>query len=236
MKWGMDRFTLHSEPVGSGYQRTWTTRCACGFIGRITDSTYKQMPPEMVAKKLQARGWIVGANANRDLCPSCTSKGRVQRLHKPALTPAQKRAAFCAINNIPRAKPKPPEVPVTAQPTKAEPPRQPTPADRQRVYAAIEERWDAGNEAYLANWSDTSVAEALKVPRNWVADVRTLLFGPEDRNMAAAQAANELAEVRNQFAEIEKTAMASMQTAMDALKKVETSIVAIERRLNAKAA
>lgn len=235
MKWARDRFLLAADPASGGSHKYWTTRCSCGFVGRVSDSSHNRLPPEMIAKKLQARGWALGSNANRDTCPSCSSRGRVQKLHKPALTPAQKRAAFCAINNVPRAQPKPPEVPVTAQP-QAEAPRQPTPSDRQRVYAAIEDRWDADNESYLANWSDASVSEALKVPRAWVTDVRVLLFGAEDRNMAAAVAAGELQEVRAQFDEIEKVAMASMQATMDAMEKVKASITAIERRLNAKAA
>jgi hypothetical protein len=57
----------------------------------------------------KTKGWLLGSRRSTDVCPGC----RNQKEKRPDLSPAQRRAAFCRIEGVPRAgeaqpKPEPP--------------------------------------------------------------------------------------------------------------------------------
>jgi hypothetical protein len=81
--------------------------------------------------------------------------------------------------------PKPaPSAPVVSGASKieilrADAPPVPTAADRRRIYDAVEARYDLTGPCYTGNWTDAKLAEAVNVPRAWVAEVRGQFFGPD---------------------------------------------------------
>lgn len=72
-----------------------------------------------------------------------------------------------------------PEKPVMAH---AEPPRQPSPADKRRIFREIDENWDEGKSRYSGSTTDQTLADSLSVPRAWVTTIREDAFGKSQRN------------------------------------------------------
>lgn len=176
----------------------------------MTDSTAHGAPPEMIKRKFQQIGRTMGQKPTDDECPKCVSKR--------TLSPAQKRAAFCRINNIPR-----PQQPAKEKPAVVEPPRQPNIEDKRRIREALFAHYNEEKGCYSKAHSDKSVAAALNVPFAWVAQVREALgFGP-DKNEAASEFTAEVLAIRKD--------LRAMQDEM--LTDVANRFEAIEKRLNA---
>lgn len=58
-------------------------------------------------------------------------------------------------------------------------PREPALADNRRIRDALEAHYDEPHGRYHKAFSDTALAETLKVPRAWVAKVREAFYGPD---------------------------------------------------------
>lgn len=170
----------------------------CSKCGRID---WAKAPNAGFGRRIfKNRGWLIGARAGKHVCPACHAPRR------PDLSPAQKRAAYCRIEGVaPAAAPIPapdPVNPVMAEKLApvlaalinpqeppamaAEPPRQPTQADNRRILDALTAHYDEELQRYRKAFSDAALAEALAVPRAWIADVRERFYGP-DVNEAAAE-------------------------------------------------
>ncbi len=75
---------------------------------------------------------------------------------------------------------------------KADPPREPSPAQRRDIIDIMMAEYDTAAGRYRGGWSDRSVAETLKVPWAWVADLRALICGGPDVNEADGQRAADI--------------------------------------------
>jgi hypothetical protein len=140
------------------------------------------LEPEGVAKKLRARGWTIAGTAAGDLCPRCAGRNT-------PLSKSQKRAAYCRIAGVPRAKPE--ETKVSA----AEKPKAPTINDRRRIMDALEAHYDTDAGRYSKAFTDDALAATLDVPRAWVAEIRLAFFGEGAGNEAATLRDAAIAEV-----------------------------------------
>lgn len=211
MKGAAKRFRITTEMEAGSWRRFQMAKCgSCDFEGRVADSTAHGAPPEMIKRKFQQIGWTMGQKPTDDECPKCVTKR--------ALSPAQKRAAFCRINNVPR-----PAQPAKEKTVVAEPPRLPSIDDKRRIREALFAHYDEEKGCYTKAHSDKSVAASLNVPFAWVSQTREALgFGP-DKNEAASEFTAEVLSIRKD--------LRAMQD--DVLTDVANRFDAIEKRLNA---
>ena len=208
-----NRFRMVSDLVEGTYQRFQTARCgACQWEDRLRDTTRNGAPPEMVKRKFQQRGWEMGQRPTDDECPKCVTK-------RKALSPSQKRAAWCAINNVPRAKEKKPVMAI-------ETPRQPSIDDKRRIREALFDHYLEEKGCYAKAHSDKSVAAGLNVPSAWVTATREALgFGP-DASEAAGAFTSEVLSIRSELRALQDDVLAQLANRCDVLEK---RLVAVER-------
>lgn len=220
-------FRRVSEPEAGVWRTYRLAKCDdCSWEGRVADNTRAGMPPELTERKLRQQGWETGQHQR---CPKC--------VQKRSLTPSQKRAAFCRINEVKRKAdsveriiPTPQEqVPLAPQVRSdkqentmaAEPPRQPTNQDRRRIRDALEEHYLEDKGCYRQNFTDEAIAAKLDVPVKWVADLRELNgYGP-NANEGRALIEAELKALKAALAEQQDLALKAMGAADE-----------IEKRLN----
>jgi hypothetical protein len=136
-------------------------------------------------------GWSVGSRASADVCPTCVEARRKpapRNRFKPSAPPVTPIVIAAA-----------PPAPVQLQPEEAmndtaqdvrqaivaDPPRQPTLADRRRVLDAIDMRWNHDMACYAKDHSDDVVATFCNVPRAWVKSIREDFFGAETNEALA---------------------------------------------------
>ena len=165
------------------------------------------LPQTVVNKKFQQKGWKTG---RKSVCPTC---------QKPA-----------------EEKPMPPKVidsvatQINSQsPVAIEPPREMSPADKRKVFRAIDDQWDESKGRYIGAASDQHIADTLKVPRAWVREVREENFGRSQRNEELDKL---IGEAKNLRAEAARNAA----TALDLATKFEKLDMAYQdmiRRLEA---
>lgn len=89
-RWDRARFKCVSQSIGGSYQRAWQAICRdCSEIDTLPDASKTGLPPEFLAKKFTSRGWIIGATATRDLCPTCAVKIQLKVIPMKAEAPIQ---------------------------------------------------------------------------------------------------------------------------------------------------
>jgi ribosome-binding protein aMBF1 (putative translation factor) len=140
------------------YQIVKCSECEAFENMPVTSRT--AMPPEVIVKKMQARGWVMSQRRRNDLCPKCAAK----KAARPKVT---RIADYIA------ELPKPKE-----QPMQIEQPRKPTRDEKRLIVLAIEDHYDDKVRSYAAGWSDEKIAADLNVPRKWVSDLREEFYGP----------------------------------------------------------
>lgn len=91
----------------------------------------------------------------------------------------------------------------TTVPMKAEPPREITREARRRIADLLEEVYITNEGMYQDAESDSTVAETLKYPAAWVAQVRELLFGDGSGNQAGTAKNRELDMLESKVNDIE---------------------------------
>jgi ribosome-binding protein aMBF1 (putative translation factor) len=214
-----DRFNLVSNQVAGEWTKQVTVECySCATVGAtgvVAEGSHKVQAIH-AEQAFRARGWSIGPTPKKTLCPVCKK------------LPAH--ADLAVINP-----PSPPLAPLPPQPErplgplpelpelppKAEPPREPTVAERRRIVDALDEHYNIDNALYRQSWSDTALAAKLNLPRAWVTDIRTLLFGKADanENSALKLAAVERLEVRlREVTEEVMTRLVSVETELAKLR------------------
>jgi hypothetical protein len=131
------------------------SKCPAHELIRVA-GRHKMLPTEALEGLIRQRGWRPGPTRKRDVCPICSS--RRQAIEKPSARKDQPMSE-------------------TELKLKAEPPRKPSRDDKRLIYAAIEDVWLGEDKGYQSGCSDQTVAKGLGVPRKWVEDVRTEMFG-----------------------------------------------------------
>lgn len=201
---GGDLFTVATawDETTKRHARAMVARCSkCPRTATVADNAGKARPMTYFAGRFRDKGWRIGGRANAHLCPQCV--GGIKP--KPALAPAQKRAAFCRLADVPRAATstaKPKEVTMTAKPDKApdmrvstvaidagfakpdlrsiaDAPRQPSREDKRKIRDALDAVYLTDKGVYAGAETDASVAKRLDVPRAWVSAEREDAYGPD---------------------------------------------------------
>ncbi len=200
----------------------------CSACGRVTDIPW--CPFDRVERNLWQRGFSNPGNAKTIICPACAEqrkgaaavKRKDDEKDKRELTPGQKRAAFCRI----KAKEGPTTMTPTTnvQPLKAVAPRQATTEDRRRILDALEEHYDVGRKCYRGKTDDAVLADLLKVPRAWVAEVRDLVFGP-NVNEVRVDAPKRIDELSAQYDVLAKDLMTQAERFMAAADLCDKALV-----------
>lgn len=161
----------------------------------IASASVKDRSVGFFADKFRQKGWRIAPRRTGDECPHCvgglTSKPRAPiSSARVALSPAQRRAAFCRIAGVPRAaaspKPETPKGAVMSKPVKspaltvvADAPRQPTRDDIRAILDALGDCYLTEKGCYAGDGSDEALSKRLNVPRAWVAVERERVFGPD---------------------------------------------------------
>lgn len=227
MRGGVDHFKITTvwDAGLAKHQRVQIASCCkCPRTHAIHDPAERAKPVSAMAGLFRRKGWRIGSRPGGDLCPRCSGLAP-----KPALTTAQKRAAFCRIEGVARAAPvpvvhpqkvEPPMSPAKAPATAAAPivalvpdaPRQPTREDRRRIIEALEVAYLVDKGCYAKAGSDKALADQLKVPRAWVTEERDRAYGP-DACEADGQQSAQLVLLRGRAATLESEALAVAERA-----------------------
>lgn len=158
-------FNEASERYGSKFRkvaRIWC--CKCGVSHAVNLATPGGfLPPHAITKKLEQIGWVVGANADCDLCPH----------HANSLK--EKKAPMLKV--VEQLKPSPSE---TA-------PREMTRDDRRIIISKLDAVYLDSKRGYDSGWSDQKVSSDLGVPRKWVETIRVENFGDMGGNEEMAE-------------------------------------------------
>lgn len=107
-------------------------------------------------------------------------------------------------------------------------PREMTPADRRQIFREIDGNYDEKNSRYIGKATDETIANALKVPRAWVVEVREDNFGPNGGNDEIEQIKSEIGQLRKEIEDKTSQALAAA-TAIEAL---TTKLSDMEKRVN----
>lgn len=196
---GGDQFKITSvfDDTHQKWERVQVAVCGCGRTETVHDGGLRAKPPEAMAAKFRLKGWRIAPRRSGDKCPACAA-GK-PRKPKTALSPQQKRAAYCRIAGVKPAvqqtawpvgvpppiapqEPKEATMPPHARiptPPAADPPRTPGRDDWRRIREALDDAYLSDRDCYAKNGSDRLLAERLNVPRAWVSEERERAYGPD---------------------------------------------------------
>lgn len=154
----MDRFPLVNYR-STGADRPAPARqitCSrCGGADHVM-SAGQRLPPDVMARKFQARGWVIGSKPEHDLCLKCAvgiANAKPKKLKEPEKEPEMK----------------------TETPT----PREMGRADRRLIIDEVATHYPTPEKGYQGGLTDELIAAKLNVPRVWVSDIREQFYGPE---------------------------------------------------------
>lgn len=185
----------HVLPPARGYSagrvRLQIICSACGKSGEISCSNGKSSISQSTADQaFHRRGWQIGKDRNKDLCPDCQAKPRpltlVDIVSKP--TPATALGEQLMEKIV--------------VPAIAETPREMSRSDRQIIFAKLSDVYVNDKTGYADGWSDQRVASDLNCPVVWVSKTRDEFFGPENSNPELRQL---LAKIQEGLKEIAGT-------------------------------
>lgn len=207
-------FEETTERYGSQWRTVTRVTCRkCGMSCSLgLSSPGGLLPPNIITKKLEQKGWAIGANAQWDLCPSCANK--------------EKKMPVLSVVT-------PDKMTKSASET---PPREMSRDDRRVIFAKLDEVYLDEKRGYDSGWSDHKVASDLGVPRKWVEIIRAENFGAIGTNedmadflskaeILAAEARTALAAAKKAREDIEavlkRPEFFTLTTLSDRLSKVE---------------
>lgn len=104
----------------------------------------------------------------------------------------------------------------------------PTPADRRRIFDAIEEASVPTGTGYKLGQSDEVLCKALSLPKAWVAEIRQQMFGFADASDVLREARQELLAVAKEQDDIkaEIATLADLQRTL--VKRQEDCVQRVE--------
>lgn len=141
--------------------------CGCSDAV-VAANAAASLPPEMIRKKFQQRGWIFGGSARGDTCPGCRLKRAPPRGLVLKLAGSNESLPVGVIE-MPKD---------TVVPIKADAPRTMSRDDRRIIFSKLEAVYLDEKRGYDEGWTDERVSKDLGVPRAWVVTVRDENFGP----------------------------------------------------------
>jgi hypothetical protein len=183
-------FTPTTATVEGRTLRAMTITCRCGCrdtvtMNRIATGRGFDVDNEnnMIARKFERRGWVIGHNANTHKCPLCRTRADIKMVKEEPV-------------NVTPINPKPPL-----------PPEELQRRQRRRIDVQLSECYDDKTSRYIDDWTDKKVAEALGVPQALVADVREYSYGPHASNEVIDNTMAQGRELVSELREIAKKAL-----------------------------
>lgn len=141
-----------------------------------------EVPQNFADRMFRNKGWAIGKDRRYDVCPKCQEMERERRELRRQ-------------ENVARQKEEGEMEKVTAISPAQIVVRAPTPADRRKIFDAIEEASVPTGTGYKLGQSDESLCKALGLPKAWVAEVRQQMFGFADASDILREARGELLEI-----------------------------------------
>lgn len=199
--------------AGGGSAGVMIARCGtCGEFEQISLGTRGRFPPDITARKFEARGWDCSdGRRGRDLCPECNPANKKKE--------KEKDMTKVTLSVVPTAPPALVEPVQAIQAVLVEPPPAMTRDDKRIIFAKLNDVYLNETAGYSAGWTDQRIADDLSVPRAWVSGIRDENFGPE--------AANE--EIRTQLTEA-RAVLADVQLVLEKAEKLQTEAEASLKR------
>lgn len=159
------KYQESSERYGSTWRTVARVHCrTCGVSTSIgVETVGGTLPPNIITKKLQQKGWEIGANDQWDFCPAHSSLAKQERT-EPVLKVVDQ-----------------PSTAATPSPSQ-QPPRVMDRDDRRIIFARLNDVYLDAKRGYDSGWSDHRVATELGVPRKWVEQIRVENFGDAGTN------------------------------------------------------
>lgn len=154
-----------------------TVRCSdpkCNFEGELLDRNDVQLPPNVVKKKFEQKGWFIGKDERHDVCPACIDKKKQERRARRTTGTIIEAASIFQPTASTKGE-------VMDAKTEA-PIAQATRDDKRIIFAKLNEAYINATEGYQTPWTDKKIAEDLGVPLAWVRDIREEMFGPASDN------------------------------------------------------
>lgn len=173
--------------------------CQCGAVDNVPINTKSPLPPEVIVKKMQTKGWVMGQKRKHDLCPKCVAK----------------KVSEKKVTNIKDYQPPPA---TQAAPTHMSAALAPISREGKRlIILALEDHYVDASKGYETGWSDDRIARDLNVPRKLVSDIREEFYGPE-LDMEVAKMRNEILELDGKLATLQAV-LSDLRTKQNDLKE-----------------
>jgi hypothetical protein len=199
-----DRFPVGRATVDGKPVVTRSVTCGqCGRSEQFVDTARTSMADTVIAKRARFAGWSIARQKRKDRCPACAHP--VKQPKEPKIVP----------------------VAMTPPTPAAAPPRTATVADRRRILDHLEAAYDIDRGWYRDDGSDQKSADALQVPRAWVAEVRGGMFG-EDRNEARDARLLAIGALQVRLTQCERQIEEHFSKLTDAVAKLRSELGAIK--------
>lgn len=114
-------------------------------------------------------------------------------------------------------------------------PREMQPADKRRVFRALDETYDEANSRYMEGHTDKTAAESLGVPRKWVETVREEAFGPSGHNLNMERVETALGKLETETQVAIKAAIkttASAEEKLGEIRELRKQVEAVRRSVD----
>lgn len=214
------KFPIKSVEVGGARRNVHQIFCSecINSAHMVVSARGGAFHSDLVARHFRRKGWHIGKDHRRDICPACQKDARESRKANLTLVPAQEPEPM----NKPYAPYNQPATTPTGENTfpslVADPPREMSKEDKRIVYGKINEVYLDEVRGYDSGWTDERIAKDLGVPRAWVSTVRDEMFG-------AAEGNGEVLRIRMEMEELKAQVVKNLEQA-DSLRAQATEMLA----------
>lgn len=165
------------DATSDGRRRAYhVVQCAtCPVQLVLTTNSTAEMAANVIRKRAQFYGWVIGSTHRKDRCPACAGR--------------QPKSNVIPIKSEESTMPEP----TILQRASDEPPRTMDVDDRRVIFTKLTEIYIGKEEGYAAPWTDQTVSKDLGVPLAWVVEVRDQFFGPARDNTEVRELLEKLA-------------------------------------------
>lgn len=178
----------------------------CGMLEAL--HTEKLLPPEVIRKKLQQRGWSIGNGASKHVCPVHHDlKPEPETKEQPM--PANDPAPTPALRAVPA-------------------PSHDARAAKREAMAMLEESFNVTTGQYSSGITDSTVAQMAGLSESAVAQLREEFFGP-------LQEPDGFAGIRDELAHLETKRAALADDFAARMRDMRQGVIALNGKLDAMA-
>lgn len=221
--------------------------CKGEFTYRVghAKNTREGSDERMMAQRMRLNGWDVTNDLRKPECPTCIEARKppagARVLEAVPVTTDGPSPPVGIVRHIAGAKhfvaeqeiSMPQEAtamrgpgPVLVEPPKADAPPKPSPSQRRSIVDALDEAYDTTALGYRAPHTDATVAKRLDMPRQWIVEVRELVFGPA---LSPSKLREQLDSVMRRVDSVETTVLKATEQ-LDALRKEAQAIADVLAR------